>query len=46
MQKETTTKEKADKVKEDFKIIVTYAEKGQSFQSIAENIIIRKINEI
>lgn len=38
------TKEK-NKRKEDFNIIVTYAENGQSFQSIAENIIIRKMNE-
>ncbi|MBQ2937886.1 MAG: hypothetical protein IJE05_03280 [Clostridia bacterium] len=38
------TKEK-NKKKEDYNIIVTYAEHGQSFQSIAENIIIRKMNE-
>lgn len=38
------TKENMKK-KEDFNIIVTYAENGQSFQSIAENIIIRKMNE-
>ncbi len=36
---------KEEKKKEDFNIIVTYAENGQSFQSIAENIIIRKMNE-
>ena len=46
MQKDTTMKNANDEVKEDFKIIVTYAENGQSFQSIAEKIIIRKINEI
>lgn len=33
-------------MKKDFNIIVTYAEKGPSFQSIAENILIRKMNEI
>ena len=45
MQESVTTQEKKKKVKEDFNIIVTYANKGQSFQSIAENIIIRKMNE-
>lgn len=42
----SATKDKDNKKKDDFNIIVTYAENGQSFQSIAENIIIRKINEI
>lgn len=45
MQESTTTQEKINKGKEDFNIVVTYAENGQSFQSIAENIIIRKMNE-
>lgn len=45
MQESTTTQEKIDKGKEEFNIIVTYAKNGQSFQSIAENIIIRKMNE-
>lgn len=45
MQESTTTQEKINKGKEDFNIVVTYAEKGQSFQSIAENIIRRKMNE-
>ena len=31
--------------KEDFKIIVTYDENGKSFQSIVENILIRKMNQ-
>ena len=44
---ENTNKIKEEnKRKKDFNIIVTYAEHGQSFQSIAENILIRKINEI
>lgn len=38
------TKVKENK-KEEFNIIVTYAKNGQSFQSIAENIIMRKISE-
>ena len=46
MQEIISTQEKKNKVKEDFNIIVTYADNGQSFQSIAENIIIRKMNEI
>lgn len=29
-----------------FNVIVTYAENGQSFQTIAENIIVRKMNEL
>lgn len=37
-------KEKKE-MKKDFNIIVTYAKKGQSFQTIAENIIIRKMSE-
>lgn len=45
MQETTTTTEKINKGKEDFNIVVTYAENGQSFQAIAENIIIRKMNE-
>lgn len=45
MRKNTITQEKKDKGKEDFNIVVTYAKNGQSFQSIAENIIIRKMNE-
>ena len=32
--------------KKDFNIIITYAEKGRSFQEIAENIIIRKLKEM
>ena len=35
--------EKEDKY---FNVIVTYAENGQSFQTIAENIILRKMNEL
>ncbi len=35
--------EKEDK---NFNVIVTYAENGQSFQTIAENIIVRKMNEL
>ena len=35
--------EKEDK---NFNVIVTYAENGQSFQTIAENIILRKMNEL
>lgn len=47
MQKNENTEEKENKKKEDkFNIIVTYAKNGQSFQSIAENIIIRRLNEI
>ena len=45
MQENMTIQEKKNKAKEDFNIIVTYADNGQSFQSIAENIIIRKMNE-
>lgn len=45
MQESTITKEDVKNEKEDFNIVVTYAENGQSFQSIAENIIIRKMNE-
>ena len=45
MRESVVTQEKRNKVKEDFNIIVTYADNGQSFQSIAENIIIRKMNE-
>ena len=45
MQETTTTSEKINKGKEDFNIVVTYAENGQSFQAIAENIIIRKMKE-
>ena len=41
---DNNTNEKKSK-KGNFNIIVTYAKDGQSFQSIAENIIIRKINE-
>lgn len=43
-EKNNNTKEN-NKKKEDFNIIVTYAEDGQSFQSIAESIIIRKMSE-
>ncbi len=46
MQENNVTEDKEEKKKEDFNIIVTYAENGKSFQSIAENILIRKMNEI
>ncbi len=46
MQENNITEDKEEKKKEDFNIIVTYAENGKSFQSIAENILIRKMNEI
>ena len=42
----TLEKEKKDNKKQDFNIIVTYAEDGKSFQSIVENIILRKIGEV
>lgn len=45
MQGKNNTEEKKNKKEKDFNVIVTYAENGQSFQSIAENIIIRKMNE-
>ncbi len=31
--------------KEEFKIFVTYDKNGKSFQEVAENILLRKINE-
>lgn len=44
-------KEKKQKIKEvnknkDFNIIVSYATNGKSFQSIAENIVLRKLDEV
>ena len=35
-----------DNKKYDFNIIVSYANDGKSFQSIAENIILRRLDEI
>ncbi len=46
MRENNDTEDKKIKKEKDFNIIVTYAEDGPSFQSIAENIIIRKLNEI
>lgn len=46
MKEKEYTKEKDKKKDKDFNIIVTYAENGKSFQTIAENILIRKMNEI
>ena len=45
MQEKEITKEKEEK-KKDFNIIVTYAKNGKSFQQIAENIILRKMDEL
>ena len=44
--KENSNTNEKKSQKENYNIIVTYAKDGQSFQSIAENIIIRKMNEI
>lgn len=46
MQKGENTEEKENRKEDKFNIIVTYAKNGQNFQSIAEGIIIRKMNEI
>ena len=35
-----------DKKKEEFNIMVSYNKNGKSFQTIAEEILIRKMNEI
>lgn len=43
---ETIQKRIKNKEKGNFNIVVTYAKNGQSFQKIAEGIIMRKINEI
>lgn len=45
MENHSSTEEDKNNRKEDFNIIVTYAENGKSFQSIVENIIIRKMEE-
>ena len=45
MEEKEETKEKERK-KKDFNIIVTYAKNGKSFQQIAENIILRKMDEL
>ena len=45
IQEQDESGEEKKSKKGNFNIIVTYAKDGQSFQSIAENIIIRKINE-
>ncbi len=47
MQEDEGTKSKNEK-KEDFNVVVTYAEngKGRSFQSIVENIVIRKMEDM
>ena len=45
MKESKTIQEKKNKQNENFNIVVTYDDNGQSFQSIAENIIIRKMNE-
>lgn len=45
--KQKAKKSNDEKVnKDEFNITVSYAQNGQSFQTIAENIIIRKMNEI
>lgn len=43
LERNEESNEKEDK---NFNVIVTYAENGQSFQTIAENIIVRKMNEL
>ena len=46
MQENNITEDKEEKKKEDFNIIVSYAENGVSFQSIVETILIRRMDEI
>lgn len=46
MKKERKIKEEKEKKTENFNIVVTYDKNGKSFQSIAEDILIRKMNEI
>lgn len=43
--KENGTKEN-NKKKEEFNIVVSYAENGISFQSIVEKILLRRMDEI
>lgn len=39
------TKSKKEEKNHEFKIYVTYDKNGKSFQEVAENILLRKINE-